>query len=231
MIKPVMFYTITARLAAGVIACVAGAASFEHIASVGLSVGERVWVAYAIPIAIDGLIVVGVAAALEDRKRNLKVHPWAQTALITGIAATLAANLASAEQTVTAKLVAVAAPVAFLISVEVLTRTHRAGRVDVSHGDSVYERSVTPPETSLSVSLPAEPPGELAREQRPDLEPQANAQPVRIGEGKPGPGRPSTRDRVLAARASYPEASTNRIAELAGVAPSTARRHLNGSGE
>src|SRR5690606_27551264 len=41
------------------------------------------------------------------------------------VTATLAANVASAEPTWTARLVAVAAPVSFLLSVEVLTRTGR----------------------------------------------------------------------------------------------------------
>lgn len=116
-----MMRKVAARLAAAVVALVAGAASYQHIAAVALDAGEPEWVAYTLPLAIDGLIVVGVAALLEDKAANLRPRRSAWLAVIVGVAATLAANVASAEPTVTARLVAAAAPVAFLISVEVLT--------------------------------------------------------------------------------------------------------------
>lgn len=112
---------VAARLAAAVVALVAGAASYQHIAAVALAAGEPKWVAYSLPLAIDGLIVVGVAALLEDKAAGLLPRRSAWLAVIVGVAATLAANVASAEPTVTARLVAAAAPVAFLIAVEVLT--------------------------------------------------------------------------------------------------------------
>ena len=123
--KRVRWDRVAGRLAAAVVAAVAGAASFEHIASVALRAGERVWVAYSLPFAIDGLIVVGVVALLEDQRRQRHGRLSARLAVLVGVIATLAANVASAEPTVTARLVALAAPVAFLLSVEVLTRSGR----------------------------------------------------------------------------------------------------------
>ncbi len=114
-----------ARLAAAVVALVAGAASFEHIASVAIGAGERAWVGYSLPFAIDGLIVVGVTALIEDQRNHRHPRPIARLAVLVGVVATLAANVASAEPTATARLVALAAPVSFLLSVEVLTRTGR----------------------------------------------------------------------------------------------------------
>jgi Ca2+/Na+ antiporter len=116
---------IAARGAAAIVAIVAGAASFEHIASVAIGAGERAWVAYSLPFAIDGLIVVGVAALLEDQRQGRHRRLSARLAVLVGVIATLAANVASAEPTWTARLVALAAPVSFLLSVEVLTRTGR----------------------------------------------------------------------------------------------------------
>lgn len=116
---------VAARGAAAVVAGVAGAASFEHIASVAIGAGERAWVGYSLPFAIDGLIVVGVAALLEDQRRSRRGRTSARLAVLVGVTATLAANVASAEPTWTARLVALAAPVSFLLSVEVLTRTGR----------------------------------------------------------------------------------------------------------
>jgi hypothetical protein len=118
-------HTVSARSAAALVAVIAGAASWEHIASVAYGAGERAWVAYSLPAAIDGLIVVGVAALLEDRARGLRSRWRARTAVVAGVLATLAANIASAEPTATARLVAVAAPVSFLLAIEVLSRPGR----------------------------------------------------------------------------------------------------------
>jgi hypothetical protein len=120
--------TVAARAAAFIVAGVAGAASFEHIASVAIAAGERPWVGYTLPLAIDGLIVVGVAALLEDKRHGRTGRMSARLAVTVGVLATLAANIASAQPTWTARLVAVAAPVSFLLSVEVLTRSGRPAR-------------------------------------------------------------------------------------------------------
>lgn len=117
--------TIAARGAAIIVAAVAGAASFEHIASVAIDAGEQAWVGYSLPLAIDGLIVVGVSALLEDKRHQRQGRLSARLAVLVGVVATLAANIASAEPTWTARLVAIAAPVSFLLAVEVLTRTGR----------------------------------------------------------------------------------------------------------
>jgi putative Ca2+/H+ antiporter (TMEM165/GDT1 family) len=117
--------TIAARGAAVIVAAVAGAASFEHIASVAVGAGEQPWVGYSLPLAIDGLIVVGVSALLEDKHRQRHGRLSARLAVFVGVVATLAANVASAEPTWSARLVAITAPVSFLLSVEVLTRTGR----------------------------------------------------------------------------------------------------------
>jgi hypothetical protein len=120
--------TVAARAAAFIVAGVAGAASFEHIASVAIAAGERPWVGYTLPLAIDGLIVVGVAALLEDKRHGRTGRMSARLAVAVGVLATLAANIASAQPTWTARLVAVAAPISFLLSIEVLTRSGRPAK-------------------------------------------------------------------------------------------------------
>lgn len=120
-----MMRKVAARLAAAIVALVAGAASYQHIAAVAQAAGEPEWVAYTLPLAIDGLIVVGVTALLEDKASGRHPRRSAWLAVVVGVVATLAANIASADPTVTARLVAAAPPVAFLISVEVLTRSGR----------------------------------------------------------------------------------------------------------
>jgi hypothetical protein len=69
-----------------------------------------------------------VAALLEDKRHGRTGRLSARLAVTVGVLATLAANIASAQPTWTARLVAVAASVSFLLSVEVLTRTGRPAK-------------------------------------------------------------------------------------------------------
>ncbi|ADU06930.1 hypothetical protein ML5_1392 [Micromonospora sp. L5] len=203
-------HTIAARLAAALVALVAGAASFSHIADVAMAAGERAWVAYSLPVAIDGLIVVGVAALLEDRRAGLRPRPVARVAVLVGVVATLAANVASAQPTWTGRLVAVAAPVAFLLSVEVLTRSgRRAARVAAPVAmPEVPEVSVVPE------------PVEATREPEPVAVPEV---PERSGHGRTRRG--GAAGKVAAALAARPNASVTELAKLAGVSRSTVRRN------
>jgi|GEM_PF-2156405 len=151
----ISWMSVAARAAAVVVAAVAGAASFAHIASVAVSAGERPWVAYTLPLAIDGLIVVGVAALLEDKHTGRHGRASARIAVTVGVLATLAANLASAEPTWTAQLVAVAAPVSFLLSVEVLTRTGRPRRTVPDRGQPADPPGGAGPPPSPRAATPA----------------------------------------------------------------------------
>jgi hypothetical protein len=192
-------HTVSARSAAALVAVIAGAASWEHIASVAYGAGERAWVAYSLPAAIDGLIVVGVAALLEDRARGLRSRWRARTAVVAGVLATLAANIASAEPTVTARLVAVAAPVSFLLAVEVLTRP---GRQPAAAPDP--PTSGNPPSATES------------------------AQTDRVGTGSRTRARSARSDpaaRVAGARARHPAATQQEVARRLKVSPRTVARY------
>src|SRR5690606_30614330 len=64
---------VGARLAAAVVAAVAGVISYGHIRSVALAVGESHVAAALLPIGVDGLIIVATLAMLEDAKADR--HP------------------------------------------------------------------------------------------------------------------------------------------------------------
>jgi len=187
--------TLAARGAAVIVAVVAGAASFEHIASVAIDAGERTWVGYSLPFAIDGLIVVGVAALLEDKRHHRHGRLSARLAVLVGVVATLAANIASAEPTWTARLVAITAPVSFLLSVEVLTRSGRR----LSTPDDTDTRTPTTPAASRPALAPR---------------PRRTARP-----------RPTAAERVAKAVAKTPEASPAQIAARLKVSERTVQRH------
>ncbi len=191
--------TYTSRAAAAIVAAVAGFSSYEHIRSVAAAAGERQAVAVVLPLAIDGLIVVGTMAMLEDKRAGRRPRLSARFALGFGIVATIAANIASAQPTVTARLVAAVPAISFLIAVEVLARTGR--RVDQA-AEVAPLLEETPP-----VELPA--PAEVAP-----------ASPAR----RTG-GRPSAAERVAKAVRRTPNASDAAIAGRLGVSEVTVKRH------
>lgn len=197
--------TVAARGAAGLVAAVAGAASYEHIASVAKEAGERAWVAYALPGAIDGLIVVGVAALLEDRRNGHVGRLSARLAVVVGVLATLAANVASAEPSLRARLVAVTAPVSFLIAVEVLTRR---GRVSATV-DNPPEEIVVPDIEEMPGYVEFEPPVESA------------PKPARPRASR----RPANAERVAKALTRTPGATPAEIAAKLKISERTVQRH------
>jgi Ca2+/Na+ antiporter len=191
---------VAARGAAAVVATVAGAASFEHIASVAIGAGERAWVGYSLPFAIDGLIVVGVAALLEDQRQARHRRLSARLAVLVGVIATLAANVASAEASWTARLVALAAPVSFLLSVEVLTRTgHKLS---------------TPDDTTTGGRASGDPPAAATT-----ARPRQRAAPR---------SRPTAAQRVTQAAAKTPTATSAEIAARLKVSERTVQRYRPG---
>jgi hypothetical protein len=198
-----MIHTVSARLAAALVATIAGAASWEHIASVALGSGERPWVAYSLPAAIDGLILVGVAALLEDKRAGRVGRASARVAIVVGVLATLGANLASAEPTITARLVAISAPVSFLLSVEVLTRTGRT----------------RPNPDNIRVT------GHAADQRKPLRATQSQDQGTTPTRVRAKPRTKPTADRVAAAVARTPSATPAELAARLRLSERTIHRH------
>ncbi|MFB9236392.1 DUF2637 domain-containing protein [Plantactinospora siamensis] len=115
--------TISSRAAAALVAAVAGFASYQHIYRVAINAGEHRSVSAVLPLAIDGLILVATLAMLDDKRNGRLPRLSARIALAFGVLATLAANIASAQPTVTARMVAAVPAVSFMLAVEVLART------------------------------------------------------------------------------------------------------------
>jgi hypothetical protein len=202
-----LWVRVAARTAAAVVALVAGAASFEHIASVAIGAGERTWVGYSLPFAIDGLIVVGVAALIEDQRQGRRGRVSARLAVLVGVVATLAANIASADPTATARLVALAAPVSFLLSVEVLTRVGR---------------KLSTPDDNPTDERPAVATG---RDSQPATAgAKSSPKPAGTATG-PARRRPNAAQRVMRAVEQTPHASAAQIAARLKVSERTVQRY------
>lgn len=224
---------IAARSAAAVVALVAGAASYQHIAAVALSAGEPDWVAYTLPLAIDGLIVVGVMALLEDKATNRHPRRSAWLAVVVGVVATLAANVASAEPTATARLVAAAAPIAFLISVEVLTRSGRPIAATDGHLSPAPAERGAAERTGADVGAADDSVTSAAGQNPPDGKPVTSENALKspqAAQNRSAPTRTprrriSTAERVARAVDRSPHATSAELAARLGLSERTIQRY------
>ncbi|MGC5329793.1 DUF2637 domain-containing protein [Micromonospora sp. DT62] len=208
--------TITSRAAAALVAAVAGFASYQHIYDVASKAGEHVTVSAVLPLAIDGLILVATLAMLDDKRQHRRPRLSARVALVFGILATLAANVASANPNVTARLVAAVPAVSFLLAVEVLSRSGRPLPVDEL---PPAEAADEPAPVLAPVYVYAAP---IGPEPAP-VAPEPVVEPVR---------RPrvtarslTAAQRVEAAHERHPDATHERIAQLARCSVATVKRH------
>jgi hypothetical protein len=154
-VKGINWLAVAARGSAVVVALVAGASSFRHIAEVAIRYGEHPWVAYALPWSIDGLMVVATAAMIEDQRNNRRPRWSARLAFAFGVIASLGANIASAQPSIGARVVAAVPAVALLLAIEVLTRSGHPVVVpaDTESQDPVLSADA-PPEQPVAPSVP-----------------------------------------------------------------------------
>lgn len=118
------------------VALVAAAASYEHMRLLAATAGEG-WRAWLLPVSVDGL-VVAASMSLLVRKRAGQPAGLAWSALVLGLVASLAANVAAAEPTPVGRLVAAWPPVALLLAYELLMQQVRqTSKQTVRGGGSV----------------------------------------------------------------------------------------------
>ena len=101
------------------VAGVAAVASYEHMRALAELAGEG-WRSWLLPISVDGLAVAASMTMLVRRRagQSSGLLPW--VALLLGLGASLAANVAAADPTVVGRLVAAWPPVGLLLSYELL---------------------------------------------------------------------------------------------------------------
>lgn len=235
-------------VAVGVVAVVAAVISYAHMQDLAFRAGEG-WRSHLLPLSVDGLLVAATTSILVARWRGHRAGWVAQLSLALGIAASIAANIAAAEPTLTGRLVAAWPPLALALATELLARQGR--RTDAAaHGETEAERGdqdETPtaepvteaPATDLAEAPPA--PGEA-----PAAEPQrAEAQraeaaiaprrPTAARRRAPRPARPGNGDAREKARAVFEQARAEgradevtgaQLAEASGAHPGTARKWL-----
>lgn len=119
---------IVANLATLAVAAIAGYISWLHLYALGMAQAETAGInpdqeklaAQLTPFAIDGMILVGTLMLRQARMGNRPAHWAAYAAVVLGVAGTIAGNVASAPDSTTARLLAAAPPIAFLLGAEAL---------------------------------------------------------------------------------------------------------------
>jgi hypothetical protein len=119
----------TTTVAVLLVALVAAVASYEHMRALAVVAGEG-WRSWLLPISVDGLAVAASMTMLVRRRAGLPAGGLAWAALLMGLGASMAANVAAAQPTVAGRLVAAWPPVALLLAYELLMRQlgHQGGR-------------------------------------------------------------------------------------------------------
>ncbi|HSI93369.1 MAG TPA: DUF2637 domain-containing protein [Jiangellaceae bacterium] len=107
------------------VALVAAIASYEHMRGLAELAGEG-WRSWLLPISVDGLAVAASMTMLVRRRAGLPAGALAWVALLLGLGASLAANVAAAEPTVQGRLVAAWPPLGLLLSYELLMQQIKA---------------------------------------------------------------------------------------------------------
>jgi len=116
------------------VATVAAVVSYEHMREVAERAGEG-WRAWLLPLSVDGLVVAASMALLTRRRAGLPGGRLAWCALLGGVGASLAANVAAAEPTATARVVAAWPALAFAVAFELLLQQRRVPVVEPAVDD------------------------------------------------------------------------------------------------
>jgi hypothetical protein len=115
----------TTTMAVVLVALVAGIGSYEHMRELAEHVGEG-WRAWLLPFSVDGLAVAASMTMFVRRRAGQKAGGLAWAALLLGLGASLAANVAAAEPTLAGRLVAAWPPLGLLLSYELLMQQIKA---------------------------------------------------------------------------------------------------------
>ncbi len=118
---------VASNVSTAAVAIIAAWSSWSHMVHVALRFGERPEVAFVLPLSVDGMLIVASTAMVEDKRHGRRVRWSARIAFTTGVAASVAANIAAAHPSVGARIVAAWPAVALLLVVEILSWTRRPG--------------------------------------------------------------------------------------------------------
>lgn len=160
--------------------------SWKHIVETAIVYGrEAEWAAYLYPLSIDGMMVVGVVKAADDRASGRQVRGWARVATWLGGILSIAAQIMSALPYAIAAVVASAPSITLIVVVEVMARRGKLLSPDGKR--RWFRRPVTSavessPEDAPAVPTPEAPPADTVA-----VEPSGEPVSVSASEDVPAP--------------------------------------------
>ncbi|MEV5576639.1 DUF2637 domain-containing protein [Spirillospora sp. NPDC052269] len=120
---------VTTSASVGLLAVIAAIVSYRHMHRLALNHGESALTAALIPVSVDGMIVAASMSILSANRAGRNESCLAWTFLILGSLASLAANIAVAEPTITGRVVAAWPSFALVGAYEMLMSQLRHGRL------------------------------------------------------------------------------------------------------
>jgi hypothetical protein len=198
------------------VATVAAVVSYAHMREVAERAGEG-WRAWLLPLSVDGLVIAGSMVLLTSRRAGRPGGRLAWCALLGGVGASLAANVAAAEPTATARVVAAWPALAFAVAFELLLQQRRVPVVEPAGEDPPSPDPVVG--HPGGVDEPAAPVGATAVERAVEVDPLGAAVAELVGAAR-AEGRPVGR-RTVARELGVTEYRAGRL---------LARTNVNGDG-
>lgn len=203
-----------------IVALVAAVVSYSHMQEVAFRAGEQ-WRSWLVPLSVDGLVVAASMVLLRRRRAGLPGGwlPW--TALLAGVGVSLAANIAAAEPTITARLVAAWPAMAFAVAFELLLRQRRADPATIEQADrETVPAQPADPATQQPASQPTEqkhsaPTRKRASKTRTDAQLSKAVRELAERNG----GIPPTRYQLRQTLGVGNDRAARLLAELSGVTP------------
>jgi hypothetical protein len=213
-------------IAAAVVAVIAASSSYSHMVDVAQRYGERQEVALALPISVDGMLIVASAAMVEDKRAGRTVRWSARIAFAAGVGASVAANIAAAQPTLGARIVAAWPALALLLVVEMLARPARRATPVTADNQPAATAAVTP-DAGLTTSVAVDAATAAAvPDQTTPIAPATRRQPRPARAAtSPGPNADTTHEQRH--RSRRPASETRRLAETIMTAePQLSRTQL-----
>jgi hypothetical protein len=206
-----------ATAATGAIAFSAAALSYHGLHALAVRAGVPGWLAWLLPVTVDGLVVAGLAGGLYATLAGLSTR-YSTLLVLVGVSASIAGNLLAAETTVTGRAVAVLPPVVLALAVHqsLLVLRHRA-----SLPPARARRNARAQPAAVTASPAPEPAAPAAARTERATRPAAAA-----GRTAASPASGGTREQVARMLADDPALTGAEVARRLGVDPSWARALL-----
>ena len=154
------------------VAATAAVISYGHVHHVAQTVGESRLTAWLLPLSIDGAVIAATAVILASSRTKRSAPATAWIMLTLGLAASLTANIASAEPTWTARAVAAWPPIALALGIEVLATMARRDTTTAQSNETQSNETQSNQDQTNWPELAPEPEPELEPAPEPELEPK-----------------------------------------------------------